>query len=110
MPIPPELYLGVAVLAILIVLLFAVFGRKTTRRDGLRPHSDTEQLLGQLTRIADALEKLVVHFGALSPRVEQPLVPQQKTNEKTPQAENKDQEVNPSKPGASHVSLSMFGR
>lgn len=74
MPIPPEPYLALAVVAVLVVLYFALFGRKKTGRRGSRGRAESDQLVEQLTRIADSLEKLVVRFEGAASRIEQPRV------------------------------------
>lgn len=71
MPIPPEPYLALAVVAIVIVLSFALFGRKKAGRRGSRGRVESDQLVEQLTRIADALEKLVPRLEAATLRVEE---------------------------------------
>jgi hypothetical protein len=106
----PELYLGAAALVILIILLASLFRRGKVRRNASRPDKDFEHLAAQLGRIADALEKLVIHFGASSPRVEQPSAPPQKSSDQTPQIESAKQPEQPTKPAEPRVTLSMFGR
>lgn len=102
---PFEYYLGAAVAVILLVLFASLFRRGLAPRHVLHKSSGTDQLANQLSRIADALETLVVHLGAAPPRVEQPSVPLQKASE--PSGTDQGKSAEPTKP---HVSLSMFGR
>lgn len=112
---PPELYFGAVVGVIILVLLASLFRRRPVRQRTVQKNSDTEQVAIQLSRIADALEKLVAHFGAAplkvepspaltNPRAEPPSAPLQKSSEPSGTEEKSDE---PSKP---HVNLSMFGR
>ena len=61
---PPEYYLGASIVVIIIVLVALLFRRRpvSRRRHDLQKSSGTDQLADQLSRIADALEALVVHF------------------------------------------------
>jgi hypothetical protein len=101
----PEYYLGAAVAVILLVLLAALLRHRRATQQVLDKSGGTEQLASQLSRIADALETLVAHLGASSPRVEQPSTPLQKPSE--PSVTNQEKSGEPKK---QHVSLSMFGR
>jgi hypothetical protein len=68
---PPEYYFGIAVAAVLLVLLVSlVRGRQRAARPVVS--SDTSQLAQQLSRIADSLEKLAVRLEASPPFVKQP--------------------------------------
>jgi hypothetical protein len=117
---PPELYLGAIAVVILLILVGSLFRRRTAPRRVSRKGGDTDQLALQLSRIADSLEKLVIHLGASAPRAEGAAVPipSQKAPapEKPPQgkgaeiSEVTDQQAPPAKPAEPHVSLSMFGR
>ena len=102
---PPEYYLGAAVAVILLVLFGSLLRRWLARRQALHNSNDIDQLTNQLSRIADALETLVVHFGASPLRAEQPSTPLQKTSE--PSSSDPGKSAEPTK---SHISLSMFGR
>jgi hypothetical protein len=118
---PLEYYFGLAVAVVLLVLLISlVRGRRTTRRVSDKSE-DTSQLTHQLSRIADALEKLVVQSEAspLQPKpVPAPLqkpseerVPQPTVSQPTPVPEPTPAEVaKSSEPAKPHVVLSMFGR
>jgi hypothetical protein len=121
---PPELYLGAIAVAVLLALIVSLLWPRTVSRRVSRKGADTDQLVIQLSRIADSLEKLVIRLGASAPRVEEtpapvPLssqkvfAPEAPTPEKPPQAEVAavgDQQAPPAKPREAHVSLSMFGR
>lgn len=107
---PLEFYLGAVAAAILLVLLASLFRRRMVRGGVGRTRSETEQLVQQLSRIADALERFVAHFDASSPRAEPPLVSPQKALEKTPAVDSTDRQDHPSKPTEPHITLSMFGR
>lgn len=102
---PPEYYLGAAVAVVILVLLASFFRRGTSRRRISSQSSDATQLVSQLSRIADALEKLVIHTGSSSPTVDPPSAPLAKMPETKPADEVKDSE-SPKK----HVTMSMFGR
>jgi hypothetical protein len=107
---PPEYYLGIGIAAMLVVLLGMFLQRWLgTRFVVLHKSSGTDQLANQLSRIADSLEKLVVHLGVSPPveklPVEKPAIP--------PQGAPQPSEADPKKVdqnSESHVSLSMFGR
>ena len=101
---PLDYYLGAAVALILVVLLASLFRRWLGRRRQTL-HNSADQLTNQLSRIADALDKIVVHLGASPPSVAQPLAPLQKPSESSGSDQGKSAE--PTKP---HISLSMFGR
>jgi len=129
---PPELYLGAVAVVILIVLLASMFRRKGTPRRSAPKAVDTDQLVRQLSRIADALEKLVVQSQTLPALLEEPAPPPQQkvpervaervpdaAPEKVPQPagaapivnkEEQSKKEEPAKPKEPHVSLSMFGR
>jgi hypothetical protein len=112
---PPEYYLGIAVAAILVVLLGMFLQRWLgTRFVVLHKSSGTDQLANQLLRIADSLEKLVAHLEASPPTekspvdkppVERPSIPLQAA----PQPNEADQKA-VDQPVERHVRLSMFGR
>jgi hypothetical protein len=97
---PLEYYLGAAVALILLVLLASLFRRWLGRR-----HNSTDQLTNQLSRIADALEKMVVHLGASPPAIAQSSPPPREASNPSDSEQGKSAE-----PTKSHVSLSMFGR
>ena len=112
---PPEYYLGIAIAAILVILLGMILQRWLgTRFVVLHKSSGTDQLAHQLSRIADSFEKLVVHLGASppteklpvdKPHVEKPSMPLQSAPPSDQAAPKKaDKEAD------RHVSLSMFGR
>jgi membrane protein implicated in regulation of membrane protease activity len=102
---PTEYYLGAAVAVILVVLLTSLVRRWLARRQVLHNSNGIDQLTNQLSRIADALETLVVRLGASPLRAEQPSAPLQKASE--PSGSDQGKSAEPTKP---HVSLSMFGR
>ena len=121
---PPEYYLGIAIAAILVLLLGMFLQRWLGKRYVvLHKSSGTDQLAHQLSRIADSLEKLVVHSGPSplveklpvdqpveQPRVDQspvekPSIPLQSAPQPS-EADSKKVDQN----AESHVSLSMFGR
>jgi hypothetical protein len=65
---PPEYYLGIGIAAVPVVLLGMFLERWLGRRFVvLHKSSGTDQLANQLSRIADSLEKLVVHLGVSPP-------------------------------------------
>jgi hypothetical protein len=112
---PPEYYLGVAIAAILVILLGIFLQRWLgTRFVVLHKSSGTEQLAHHLSRIADSLEKLVVHLEPSPPTEKLPVdkPPVEKPSnplQGTPQPSEVDQKkVDQS--AHHHVSLSMFGR
>jgi hypothetical protein len=109
---PTEFYLGAVAVVILLALLASFFrGWMAPRRRVLRKSSDADQLVTQLSRIADALEKLAAQSGASPLRVEEtPALPLQKIPEKTLQAVTTEQQGKTAEPTKPHVSLSMFGR
>jgi hypothetical protein len=109
---PTEFYLGAVAVVILIVLLASLFrGSMVPRRRVSRKGSDTDQLVRQLSRIADALEKLAGQSGTSPARVEEPsTLPLQKSPEKTPQPASTEPQAKTAEPAKPHVSLSMFGR
>jgi hypothetical protein len=112
---PPEYYLGIAIAAILVILLGMFLQRWLgTRFIVLHKSSGTDQLAHQLSRIADSLEKLVVHSGPSPPTeklpvdkppVEKPSIPLQSA----PPPDEADQKQ-ADKKADRHISLSMFGR
>jgi hypothetical protein len=107
---PPEYYVGIAIAAVLVVLLGMFLQRWLgTRFVVLHKSSGTDQLATQLSRIADSLEKLVVHIGA-SPAaeklpVEKPSIPLQ-----SPPQPSEAEQKKVDQTAERHVSLSMFGR
>jgi hypothetical protein len=107
---PPEYYLGIAIAAILVLLLGMFLQRWLgTRFVVLHKSGGTDQLANQLSRIADSLEKVVVHVGA-SPLAEKP-----PADKPSPPLQNASQPAEAVPPKADesakhHVSLSMFGR
>jgi hypothetical protein len=121
---PPEYYLGIAIAAILVLLLGMFLQRMLGKRYVvLHKSSGTDQLAHQLSRMADSLEKLVVHSEPLPPTeklpvdkpVEQPRVDRQPVEKPSislqdaPQSSEADQnEVE--QPAKRRISLSMFGR
>jgi hypothetical protein len=111
---PPEYYLGIAIAAILVLLLGMILQSWLgTRFVVLHKSSGTDQLAHQLSRVADSLEKLVVHLGP-SPPTEKPSVdkPVEKPSIPLQSAPPPDQ-ADPKKADKEadrHVSLSMFGR
>jgi hypothetical protein len=121
---PPEYYLGIAIAAILVLLLGMLLQRWLGKRFVvLHKSSGTDQLAHQLSRIADSLEKLVVHSGHSPPveklpvdqPVERPRVDQSPVEkpsiplQSAPQPSEAD-EKKADQPKERHVSLSMFGR
>jgi hypothetical protein len=107
---PPEYYLGIGIAAMLLVLLGMFLQRWLgTRFVVLHKSSGTDQLANQLSRIADSLEKLVVHLGVSTPTekssVKEPSIPLQSAPQPS-EADSKKVDQN----AESHVSLSMFGR
>jgi hypothetical protein len=109
---PTEFYLGAVAVVILIALLASLFrGSMVPRRRVSHNGSDTGQLVRQLSRIADALEKLTGQSGASPARVEEPsALPSQKSPEKTPPPASAEPQAQTAEPAKPHVSLSMFGR
>jgi hypothetical protein len=107
---PAEYYLGIAIAAILVVLLGMFLQRWLgTRHVVLHKSSGTDQLSNQLSRIADSLEKLVVHLGASPPAEKPPVDERSMPPQGAPQPSEADQKkVDQS--DEHHVSLSMFGR
>jgi hypothetical protein len=109
---PPEYYIGIAIASVLVLLLGMFLQRWLgTRFVVLHKSSGTDQLANQLSRIADSLEKLVVHSGA-SPLAEKPAIPVQKAPEPTqnPPEPGATEPPKTDKPVEHHVSFSMFGR
>jgi hypothetical protein len=121
---PPEYYIGIAIAAILVLLLGMFLQRWLgTRFVVLHKSSGTDQLANQLSRIADSLEKLLAR-SAVSPVVEErPIekvaVPIQKAPQPTQEATEPAQKAAEPAPGEPpktdqpverHVSFSMFGR
>jgi hypothetical protein len=128
---PAEYYVGAAIAGVMLFLLAQLFRPRPARRQNLRRGNGTDQLTIQLSRIADALEALVVHLGASLPRVEQPSV--QKASERSGAKEVHSEASPPhveqapvplqkaaepsgtdtgkiNQPAEHHVNLSMFGR
>jgi hypothetical protein len=95
----------------MLVVLLGMFLQRWlgTRFVVLHKSSGTDQLANQLSRIADSLEKLVVHLGVSPPTeklpVEKPPIPPQGASQPS-EADPKNVDQN----AESHVSLSMFGR
>ena len=109
---PPEYYLGTGIAAMLVVLLGMFLQRWLGKRFVvLHKSSGTDQLANQLSRIADSLEKLVVHLGVSPPTeklpVEKPSIPVP-LQSAPPPSEADQKKVDQT--AESHVSLSMFGR
>jgi hypothetical protein len=122
---PTEYYVGIAIAIIVIVLLGLLLKpRRGTRPVAHQKSIDADQLAKQLSRIADSLEILVAHLGALPPAekpsaanppvvkaqiekqpTEEPSVPLQNA----PEPSNQDAEKT-DPPPERHVRLSMFGR
>ena len=112
---PPEYYLGIAIAAVLVVLLGMILQRwLRTRFVVLHKSSGTDQLAQQLSRIADSLEKLALHAGASPPAEKPPLdkPPVEKPSSPVQSAPPPDQahQKNADQEAGRHVSLSMFGR
>jgi hypothetical protein len=119
---PPEYYIGIAIAAILVVLLGMFLQRWLgTRFVVLHKSSGTDQLANQLSRIADSLEKLVVQSGASQvlerkvaeqPAIEKAAVAARKAPEpaQNPPEPNASEPPKTEKPAEHHVSFSMFGR
>jgi len=112
---PPEYYFGIAIVAILVLLLGMILQRWLgTRFVVLHKSSGTDQLAHQLSRIADSLEKLVVHSESSPPTEKPPLdkPPVEKPSIPLQSAPPPDQ-ADPKKADKEvdrHVRLSMFGR
>ena len=112
---PPEYYLGIGIAAMLVVLLGMFLQRWLgTRFVVLHKSSGTDQLANQLSRIADSLEKLVVHSESSPPTEKPPLdkPPVEKPSIPLQSAPPPDQ-ADPKKADKEvdrHVRLSMFGR
>src|SRR5579864_8242848 len=102
---PPEYYLGAAVGIVILGLLASFFRSGASRRRIPDQSIDTAQLVSQLSRIADSLEKLVVHLGASPSSVGQPTVPPAHMPE-TPASDDAKGPESPER----HVRMSMFGR
>ena len=84
----PEYYLGAAVAVVLLILLGSMLRRSLARRhvvyttnSVVQSSNNNDQLVNQLSRIADSLELLVTHWGAVRPRIEQPSVQVQRVSE-----------------------------
>jgi hypothetical protein len=108
--VPPEYYLGIAIAAILIVLLSMFLQRWLgTRFVLLHKSSGTDQLANQLSRIADSLEKLVVHIGT-SPSTEKAAVDKPSISPQNASQPSEADQKKVDQPVEHHVSLSMFGR
>jgi len=131
---PPEYYFGIFIGLMLIVLLVLLFKPRPGARRAVRRNSndnDKDQLVHQLSRIADSLEKLVGHLEAAhveaSPLAEKAAVLPQKALERSDTEEKKIEQPSASEPRVNepqveqpsasepqvkerHVSLSMFGR
>jgi hypothetical protein len=105
---PPEYYLGIGIAAMLVVLLDMFLQRWLGMRFVvLHKSSGTDRLTNQLSRIADSLEKLVIHLGVSPPTeklpIEKPSIPLQSA----PHPSEADQKK-ANQTADSHVSLSMF--
>lgn len=129
---PLEYYIGALIAVTLLVLLAQLFRRSPARKHDMRKSSDSERVAKQLSRIADALEALVVHMGPSTPRVARPLPsneasepigPNQVHREASPATVEQSPDIlkKPSDSGEAvpeqtaqqtphHVNLSMFGR
>jgi hypothetical protein len=129
---PTEYYFGIVIGVILLILLGLLLKPGLgTRRAVRRESNDTKQMAHQLSRIADSLEKLVAHLGAVhleaSPLAEKPAVPLQKGLERSDTGEKQIEQPSASEPRVGepqveqpsesephakepHVTLSMFGR
>ena len=107
---PPEYYLGITVAAVILILSASLIRRKRTARQVLDKSSDTYQLVQQLSRIADALETLVVQLRASSPQVVQPPAPLQEPSEQRAPEPSRIEPARSTEPTKQHVVLSMFGR
>ena len=103
-----EYYLGIAIGILVIVLLgLALKGGQRTREVVRHNGNGTDQLVKQLSRIADSLEILVAHLK-LSPPIEKLSVSLQNAAVEPSDADQGKIE----QPSASerHINLSMFGR
>src|SRR5215469_17028951 len=70
---PTEFYIPAAVGIIILVLLVSLFRRKPKKRRVIQMGvSSSDQATIQLSRIADALERVVVHLEASPPPLQQP--------------------------------------
>ena len=117
---PLDIYLGAAVGVIILVLLASLFRRRPAPRRALQKSTGTDQLTIQLSRVADALERITLHLEGSPPRiqppaepsprvepprVEQPPEPGRNVAEQSATEDGKNED--PAKP---RVNLSMFGR
>ena len=127
---PPEYYLGAAVAVIVGILLVSFLRGQRVKRRSLENGIGSEQLAGQLSRIADSLEAIVALLRASPLPIEQRSAPLEKALAPKPPAETrplerppapKPPEERPSEPAAAepeksgeqkhhYVTLSMFGR
>ena len=137
---PLEYYLGITVAVVIVVLLVSMMRGKRATRRGLDKNRDTDQLVRQLSRIADALETLLPYLKASPPQIVQPAPPQvveparpqvmesapppsskePKPSEERPSEKEPSEKIVPepagaqpvksSEPRKQHVVLSMFGR
>jgi len=73
---PLEYYLGITVAVVIVVLLVSMMRGKRATRRGLDKNRDTDQLVRQLSRIADALETLLPYLKASPPQIVQSAPPQ----------------------------------
>ena len=113
---PLEYYFGLAVAVVLLILLVSlVRGRQTAQRVSDKTEG-TPQLTHQLSRIADALEKLAAQSETSPLPLKQAPAPLPKpSEEKAPQpppvpAPTPVEVAKSSEPAKPHVVLSMFGR
>ena len=107
---PLEYYLGITVALVIVALLVSLTRGKRAARRVMDKSSDSYQLTHQLSRIADALEALVLHLRAASPEVIQPSEPVKEFSERKAPEPNRTDEAKSGEPTKQHVVLSMFGR
>jgi hypothetical protein len=127
---PPEYYLGAAVAVIVGILLTSFLTGQRVKRRSLENGIGSEQLVSQLSRIADSLEAIVAHLRASPLPLAQRSAPLEKPLAQKPPAEKvlaerppaqKPPDERPSEPAVAepeksgeqkhhYVTLSMFGR
>src|SRR5215469_6957635 len=121
---PTEFYIAAAVGMIVLVVLGSLFRRKPKKRRVVQMGvSSTDQATIQLSRIADALERVVVQLEASPSSLQQPSKLSPTLNdlrvnktpapppEQVPKApEPSTEQRNGGEPTKPHVNLSMFGR